>query len=241
VAHELNTPLGNVLTVATALHARTEEFSSRLTSGEGLKRSELTDFTAGCLDAATIVERNAQRASNLIGSFKEVAVDQTSTRRRSFDLAVVVGEILTALLPTLRRTAHTVSVEVPDGIVLDSYPGPLEQILSNLILNSLLHGFESIAQGRIIISASSDGERITLHYRDDGSGMHASIAQQAFDPFFTTKLGKGGSGLGLYIVYNLTTAVLGGDISLHSEPDKGVEFKLVLPIVAPRLTESDDG
>lgn len=240
VAHELNTPLGNVLTVATALHARTEEFSSRLTSGEGLKRSELTDFTAGCLDAATIVERNAQRASNLIGSFKEVAVDQTSTRRRSFDLAVVVGEILTALLPTLRRTAHTISVEVPDGIVLDSYPGPLEQILSNLILNSLLHGFESIAQGRIIISASSDGERITLHYRDDGSGMHASIAQQAFDPFFTTKLGKGGSGLGLYIVYNLTTAVLGGDISLHSEPDKGVEFKLVLPIVAPRLTEPDD-
>lgn len=237
VAHELNTPLGNILTVATTLRARTEDFSALLTSGEGLRRSSITDFTKGCLDAATIVERNATRAADLIGSFKEVAVDQTSMRRRQFDLGEVIDEILSALQPTLRRTAHKVSVEVPSGIQLDSYPGPLEQVLSNLIMNSLLHGFEHTPQGNICIQATASASQVVLHYTDDGSGMNKSVIQQAFDPFFTTKLGKGGSGLGLYIVYNLVTAVLGGTITLRSKPEAGVEFELVLPVAAPRMAE----
>jgi PAS domain S-box-containing protein len=237
VAHELNTPLGNVITVATSLRARTEEFATLLASGEGLRRSSITDFTRGCLDAAAIVERNATRAGDLIGSFKEVAVDQTSMRRRQFDLGEVIREILSALHPTLRRTAHEIDVEVSTGIMLDSYPGPLEQVLSNLIMNSLLHGFEHTPAGRITIRADEGEENVRLHYSDNGSGMTGSIAQQAFDPFFTTKLGKGGSGLGLYIVYNLVSAVLGGSIRLDSEPGKGVAFEMVLPKVAPRLVE----
>lgn len=240
VAHELNTPLGNVITVATSLRARTEEFAALLASGEGLRRSSITDFTQACLDAAAIVERNASRAGDLIGNFKAVAVDQTSTRRRHFDLAEVIREILSALHPTLRRTRHELSVDVPAGILLDSYPGPLEQVLSNMIMNSLLHGFEHTPAGRISISAEAGEDSVTLHYIDNGGGMSSNVAQQAFDPFFTTKLGKGGSGLGLYIVYNLVTAVLGGSIVLRSAPGEGVDFEMVLPKVAPHFVEQGE-
>lgn len=240
VAHELNTPLGNVLTVTTTLCARTEDFSVMLNSGDGLRRSSITNFTQSCLDAAAIIERNALRAADLIGSFKEVAVDQTSMRRRRFDLGEVIGEILSAMQPTLRRTAHTVRVEVPAGIQLDSYPGPLEQVISNLIMNSLLHGFEHTPEGNIHIEARLVEGMVTLRYTDNGGGMNDSVAQQAFDPFFTTKLGKGGSGLGLYIVYNLVTAVLGGSISLRSKPEAGVEFELLLPQEAPCMAEPEE-
>ncbi|MBI2308357.1 MAG: PAS domain S-box protein [Rhodocyclales bacterium] len=240
VAHELNTPLGNVLTVATTLRDRTEEFVAALSGSEGLRRSTINDYTSGCLEAARIVERNAQRAADLIGNFKEVAVDQTSTRRRRFDLREVVDELLATLQPTLRKTAHEISVEVPPGIMLDSYPGPLEQILGNLIMNSLLHGFEHVAEGRIKLTAEAGDDEVRLRYSDNGSGMSDETVQQAFDPFFTTKLGKGGSGLGLYIVYNLTTAVLGGSITLHSAAGEGAQFDLVLPKTAPCLTEQGE-
>jgi signal transduction histidine kinase len=240
-AHELNTPLGNVLTVATTLRDRSEEFAATVAEGASLRRSTINDFTAACQEAACIVERNAQRAAGLIGNFKEVAVDQTSTRRRQFDLREVVEELLSTLQPTLRRTNHRIVVHVPPGIVLDSYPGPLEQILGNLVMNSLLHGFEHIAAGRIALDAEDAGDSVRLRYTDDGCGMDAATAQQAFDPFFTTKLGKGGSGLGLYIVYNLATAVLGGGIVLHSRPGEGVDFLLTLPKTAPQLSEPKDG
>lgn len=237
IAHELNTPLGNVLTVATTLRDRSEEFAATVAGGEGLRRSTINDYTGGCLEAARIVERNARRAAELIGNFKEVAVDQTSARRRRFDLRAVIDELLSTLQPTLRRTAHRIDVQVAPGIMLDSYPGPLEQILGNLIMNSLLHGFEHVAAGVIVIHAEGGEDEVRLRYTDNGCGMSDEIAQQAFDPFFTTKLGKGGSGLGLYIAYNLTTAVLGGSIALRSETGEGVDFELVLPKSAPWLAE----
>jgi len=240
IAHELNTPLGNVLTVATTLRDRTDEFAALIASGDGLRRSTINGYTGACLEAARIVERNAQRAADLIGNFKEVAVDQTSTRRRRFDLRTVVDELLATLQPTLRRTTHTVRVDVAPGIELDSYPGPFEQIVGNLIMNSLLHGFENVETGEIVISAEADVDHVRVHYRDNGCGMSEDTAHRAFNPFFTTKLGKGGSGLGLYIVYNLTTAVLGGDISLHSDAGHGVRFDLELPRVAPQLSEQGD-
>jgi len=240
VAHELNTPLGNVLTVATTLRDRTEEFAATVTGGGALRRSTVNDYTAACLDAAHIVERNAQRAADLIGNFKEVAVDQTSTRRRRFDLRAIIDELLSTLQPTLRRTSHQLHVEVPAGIELDSYPGPLEQIIGNLVMNSLLHGFEGVPAGEIEIAAAVDGEHVRLVYRDNGCGMSAEVAHQAFNPFFTTKLGKGGSGLGLYIVYNLTTAVLGGEITLDSDTGRGTRFELHLPRNAPHLSEQGE-
>lgn len=240
VAHELNTPLGNVLTVATTLRERAHAFQAEVERGEGLRRSTVRDFVDGSLDATALIERNAQRAGDLIGNFKQVAVDQTSTRRRTFGLREVFEETLSTLRPALRGTAHEVQLEIGDDIVLDSFPGPLEQIISNLVMNSLLHGFEARDHGHIRIRAERVGDAVRLDYVDDGHGMNATVVQQAFDPFFTTKLGRGGSGLGLYIVYNLTTAVLGGTVSLVSEPGQGARFEFTLPLVAPRLSDRGD-
>lgn len=233
VAHELNTPLGNSLMVASAMAGRIDEFAQLLAEG-ALRKQALLDFVEYCRNAATLLQRNSQRAAGLIGNFKEVAVDQTSMRRRSFDLRQAIDEVLSTLEPKLKHTAHRLEVDVPTGIVLESYPGPIEQIIANLVANSLLHGFDGIAAGTIRIAAEQTaGGQVALRYADDGVGINAADARKVFDPFFTTKLGSGGSGLGLYIVYNLTTGVLGGSIKLSSEPGRGVLFELLLPLVAP--------
>ncbi|MFZ2852990.1 MAG: ATP-binding protein [Rhodocyclaceae bacterium] len=233
VAHELNTPLGNSLMVASALAGKVDEFASQVASST-LRKQALLDFVDQCRNAAALLQRNSQRAADLIGNFKQVAVDQTSMRRRSFDLRQALDEVLSALQPKLRHTRHGLQVSVPPGIVLDSYPGPIEQIITNLFANSLLHGFAGDTAGTIRIGAEVlAGEQVALTYSDDGVGISESVAKRVFDPFFTTKLGSGGSGLGLYIVYNLTTAVLGGSIKLSSAPGQGARFELLLPLVAP--------
>lgn len=232
-AHELNTPLGNSLMVASTLSTRIDEFADQLTAG-ALRKQVLLDFVEQSRQAAALLQRNSQRAADLIGNFKEVAVDQTSMRRRSFDLRQALDEVLSALQPKLRHTGHHLEVKVAPGIVLESYPGPIEQIITNLLANSLLHGFEGIAAGTIRIDAEVLADaRVALTYADDGVGIDKADAKRIFDPFYTTKLGSGGSGLGLYIVYNLTTGVLGGTIKLSSTPGQGVRFELLLPLVAP--------
>lgn len=233
VAHELNTPLGNSLTVASAFGGMVNEFAQQVESGM-LRKQTLLAFVDQCRNAAALLQRSSQRAADLIGNFKQVAVDQTSMRRRRFDLRQALDEVLSALQPKLRHTPHRLQVSVPPGIILDSYPGPIEQIISNLLSNSLLHGFTDALAGTIEIGAEAvAGDRVALSYSDNGVGISESIAKRVFDPFFTTRLGSGGSGLGLYIVYNLTTAVLGGSISLSSQPGQGVRFEILLPLVAP--------
>ncbi len=234
VAHELNTPLGNSLTVASTLKEHVQAFARLVESGEALRRNALLDFIAHCRDAADLVEKNSRRAADLIGNFKQVAVDQTSVRRRSFDLRQALDEVLSTLQPKLKHTGHRLEVAVERGIVLDSFPGPLEQIVTNLVTNSLLHAFEGIEAGVIRIEAAPTGDdRVALTYTDDGVGIPQALAKRVFDPFFTTKLGGGGSGLGLYIVFNLVTAVLGGTITLSGRPGRGARFDMLLPRVAP--------
>jgi signal transduction histidine kinase len=226
--------------VASAMAERVEEFARLL--GEGaLRKQALLEFVDYCRNAAALLQRNSQRAAGLIGNFKEVAVDQTSMRRRRFDLRQAIDEVLSALHPKLKCTRHQLEVDVPTGIVLESYPGPIEQIIANLLANSLLHGFDGIDAGTIRIAAKTvaDGQ-VVLTYTDDGVGIGAADAKRVFDPFFTTKLGSGGSGLGLYIVYNLTTAVLGGHVTLASAPGQGVRFELRLPLVAPDNPIAED-
>ncbi|EEG08536.1 sensor histidine kinase [Pseudogulbenkiania ferrooxidans] len=232
VAHELNTPLGIGVTVASSLKAMIDPLLAQVAAGT-LRKQALLDFLARSGEAVALLENNLQRATNLIGTFKEVAVDQTSMRRRRFDLRQAIDEVLMTLRPKLKHTAHRLDVTVATGITLDSYPGPIEQIISNLVTNTLLHGFEGIDSGTIRIEAKPDQDQVTLAYSDDGIGMNEATAKHAFDPFFTTKLGMGGSGLGLYIVYNLATAVLGGSISVSSAPGQGARFELVLPLTAP--------
>lgn len=232
VAHELNTPLGNARTVASTLHEHVAQLRAGI-SQNGVKRSTLEGFLAASDEAAEMLERNLARAAELIGNFKQVAVDQTSMRRRRFDLRHVCEEVLSTLQPKLRRHPCRVVLDMADGILLDSYPGPLEQVLTNFMLNSLIHGFAGRDSGEMRIAAHVAGSSVRIDYSDDGHGMNETSAARAFDPFFTTRLGQGGSGLGLYIVHNLVTGALGGTIALVTAPGAGVCFTLQLPLVAP--------
>ena len=236
VAHELNTPVGNAMMVASSLHDRTREFDKRLRDGE-LRRSTLERFVADSLEATELVQRSLHRASDLVQSFKQVAVDQSSERRRSFQLREVVQEVVDTLRPNLRRLPVHIEVDIPPDLVLDSFPGPLGQVVINLVMNSMLHAFEDRSHGSITIrGARVDEAQVELVCADDGVGMSADVLGRVFDPFFTTKLGRGGTGLGLSIVYQLATQVLCGQISVRSTPGEGTAFTLRLPLAVPQAT-----
>ncbi|MET0266328.1 MAG: CHASE domain-containing protein [Duganella sp.] len=238
VAHELNTPIGNSLLTASALRDMVREVEQRLATDGGLKRSALDAHLAEAGRACDIMNSSLTRAADLITSFKQVAVDQASGQRRRFFLADVVGDTLATYAAQLRRRGCVTSVDVPADLELDSYPGSLSQVLSNLIGNALLHGFDGRETGMIAISARrAAGEQLTLLFSDDGVGMHGATLHKIFDPFFTTKLGQGGSGLGMNIVYNIVTGVLRGTIQVESSPGGGTRVTLVLPLkpAAPEL------
>ncbi len=216
-----------------------EEFDHTLSSGQ-LRKSELVSFVQSCTEAAALVQRNAQRAAELISNFKQVAVDTASTRRRSFNLRQTVEEVLSTLRPQLKHTPHRIELDMPETLVLESYPGPLEQILTNLVTNSLAHAFGQTAKGEIRISASQrDGQTIELVFEDNGSGIPPQLRKRVFDPFYTTRLGQGGSGLGLYIVYSLVHGVLGGRLTLTSAPSGGARFEIELPCIAPHPQQTE--
>ncbi len=236
VAHELNTPLGNAVTVGSALATRVSAFARRAEEG-GLLRAELAAFIDGVTEAAVLLEKNLSRAHGLITSFKQVAIDQTSMRRRRFDLRDTVQEVLATLSHQLRASGCQTLAVIPAGISLDSYPGPLQQVLTNLIDNSLKHAFEGRDGGAIQLRAHCEDESVRIVFEDDGCGMSSAVARRVFEPFFTTRLGHGGSGLGLYLAYNLVTAVLGGSIELV-EFSRGARFELVLPLQAPEADGS---
>ncbi|MBE2260134.1 MAG: PAS domain S-box protein [Rhodobacteraceae bacterium] len=233
VAHELNTPLGNARVVASLLSEQFREFSDAVESGS-LRRSQVDTLLGRGREAVDLLERNTARAAELIGHFKQVAVDQSSARRRSFDLRQTVEEMLVTLRPSFKSTRHRIELAIAAGLELDSYPGPLEQVIANLVGNSLVHGFAGIDEGRIEIEAHAlDDDRVVLRYSDNGVGIAEATLNRIFEPFFTTRLGQGGSGLGLYIVYNLVNAVLGGTIEVESAPSAGTTFTLTLPRSAP--------
>lgn len=233
VAHELNTPVGNALMVASTLTDQQHQFEQSL--DHGLSRSALTQFLLSVRDSSDILDRNLRRTADLINSFKQVAVDQTSEQRRSFDLREVAHEVLVTLSPSLRKSTHALLSDIPPDIRLDSFPGPLEQVLMNLTNNALRHGFEGRSNGQMRLRAELLHEGwVRLRFSDDGVGISEKNLQKIFDPFFTTKLGQGGSGLGLSIAYNIVTGMLGGKIDVHSELGRGSEFVIDLPLTAPR-------
>ncbi|CAN7703160.1 CHASE domain-containing protein [Pseudoduganella sp. LjRoot289] len=241
IAHELNTPIGNSLLTATALSDMVNEFEQKLGDG-GIKKSALDAHLRDARTACAIIAGSLGRAAELITSFKQVAVDQTSGQRRHFQLAGVVRDVLATYAAQLRRASCEVVLAVPEALEFDSYPGSVSQVLSNLINNAMLHAFEGRSSGTIRIQAEAlDGERVQFEFRDDGVGMSARTLHQIFDPFFTTKMGQGGSGLGMNIVYNIVTGVLRGTIAIQSEPGQGTVVILVLPLAAPgREGEGED-
>jgi PAS domain S-box-containing protein len=236
VAHELNTPLGNVMTVVTTLSDHLAMLRVDV-EGNRLRRSQLSEFVQTCSEACAILERNTRRAAELVTSFKQVAVDQASSRRRLFKLTDALQETLSTLAPLYKHKPVTVSTEVSEELQLDSFPGPLEQVITNLLGNAVTHALGEREHLQINIAASAihwQGQpAMLLTISDDGLGMSGDVLHRAFEPFFTTRLGLGGSGLGLYVVYNLVTALLGGQIKLESQLGQGSRFVLHIPLTAP--------
>ena len=236
VSHELNTPIGNSLMLASTLYDHRIEFERKM--AEGLRRSDLVEFLQDLTEGFNSLMGSLHRAADLVGSFKELAVDQTSSRRRCFELRDIVQETRMAQASDLRRAGVSFHNEVPPGIKMDSFPGPLGQVLGNLITNAIKHGFEHISQGEIRITASQPNPSlVTIHFSDNGCGIPSDNLSKIFDPFFTTKLGQGGSGLGLHIVFNLVTEMLGGAIRVESTEGKGTDFFITLPLDAPKTPE----
>lgn len=232
VAHELNTPVGNAMLTADAINTIAHEFAdARITGSVG---PSLDDLLATCLDGANLIQRNLDRASRLINSLKAVSADRFSERRRRINLRETVGDVIATMSPTLARAPYSLLVDIEADLVLESYPGYLEQILENLIQNAVIHGFDGAASGVITLSAQrvSSGY-VALDVADDGKGIAAENMTRIFDPFFTTRLGQGGSGLGLHMAYNLATGILGGNICVVSVLGAGARFTLTLPLVAP--------
>lgn len=233
VAHELNTPIGNALVVATSLEALVRDLRARVDSGS-LKRSDFTKFTEDCTGATEILVRCLASARELISSFKQVAADQSSEQRRTFDLLTTARDVVEMNLPSLRRLDYRFVVDGDEGICMDSYPGAFGRIVTNLVQNAVVHGFDGRESGRVDVVVRAEGEFLaSLEVSDDGRGIPPDALAHIFDAFYTTKLGRGGSGLGLQIVFNLVSNVLGGRIDVRANPVRGVTFRVVLPRVAP--------
>jgi len=238
VAHEVNNPIGISLTVASSFARRTEAFEAELKSGNGLRRSQLDEFVRTSRDAAQQLVGNLHRAGELIQSFKQVAVDRSHAERRPFNLGEATDQIIASLRPALKKAAIALSVEVPENLVIDGYPGSYGQILTNLFLNAANHAFPDGRSGTITVSARPRGnDDVELIFADNGVGMTPDVQRQAFDPFFTTRRNEGGTGLGLHIVYNLVTQQLGGRMMLDSRPGQGTTFRIIMPKNANKTAE----
>jgi signal transduction histidine kinase len=233
VAHELNTPIGNSLLIASTMQAKTAEIEKAM-NGPGLRRSELAAYVADSQKASALVMRGLTSAADLVNSFKQVAVDRTTEQRRNFNLQQVCHEIIATMMNRVRAANHSIEMKVPATIAMDSYPGPFGQVITNFINNALLHAFAPDTSGRMLLSAATPAEgRVLVEFRDNGGGIPGEHLGRIFDPFFTTKLGQGGSGLGLSISYNIVTSLLGGQIAVVSSAHDGTCFTLDLPLTAP--------
>jgi DNA-binding LacI/PurR family transcriptional regulator/signal transduction histidine kinase len=239
VSHELNTPIGIGVTVVSTLQEHLAQLKRDIGSG-GIRRSAMTQYLDGTGMGLDVLTRSLDSARSLVESFKQVAMDQSSDQRRRFDLERTLQDVVITLGPMYKSTPHKLHVELTPGIAMDSYPGPLGQVITNLVANALLHAFEGRAVGNMWLTTrllSSDW--IEILFRDDGVGIAREHRARVFDPFFTTKLGQGGSGLGLNIVYNLVTVALGGRIHLVSELGKGAAMVMQLPMSPPRTLPKD--
>jgi signal transduction histidine kinase len=233
VAHEISSPIGTSLTVASTLAHRSADFTDQIASGQ-MRRAQLAEFASGCSGAAEQLVANLQRAGGLIQSFKQVAIDRSSDDRRAFDLKLATEQVIASVRSRVLKSQSSLAIEVPSEIIMDSFPGPYGQVLTNLIFNAVTHGFADRPGGHMLIRAHRLGmDQVEITFSDDGIGIPEAVQRRVFDPFFTTRRAEGRTGLGLYIVHNLVTQQLGGRITLVSAPGKGTTICLTLPLLAP--------
>jgi len=229
VAHEVNTPIGLGVTSSSLLYDKLTEIKQAF-ENKTLKSSQLKKFLNDGDENLNIIMRNLARAADLITSFKKVAVDQSSSEDRRFNFKGLIDEVILTLQPQLKNTRYKIDIDCPENLIITSKPGPINQILVNLIINSIIHGFDNQGQGTITIAVMDLNNQLYINYQDNGKGINSEIKNKIFEPFITTKRGSGGSGLGMHLVYNLITQALNGTISFESEPNNGVVFDINFPI-----------
>ncbi|MPY23027.1 sodium:proline symporter [Shewanella psychropiezotolerans] len=228
IAHEINTPIGVCVTAASHLHDEVVGLKKMFAAGE-LSEEEFQGFMLTCTESMDIILKNNARASKLIQSFKRVAVDQSSEQVREFGLKEYLGEILMSLRPTLKKEPHKIQVICPDKLICNTYPGVISQVVTNLIMNSLLHAFKPEQVGKVTIEVTGSEGNILMNYSDDGVGLDEDGEKNLFDPFYTTKRNQGGSGLGTHLVYNLVTQKLKGEVDVETSPGKGLCYHIRFP------------
>ncbi|RKF19975.1 hypothetical protein DBZ36_05860 [Alginatibacterium sediminis] len=231
ISHEINTPIGIGVTAASNMDEELTAITNKLADGT-MKKSDLDEFFHHTQESTTILMKNLKRASDLIASFKQVAVDQSSDSSRTINLHNYINEAILSIKPQLSKTQIVVSNTIDTTIDIYTNPGALYQVFVNLIQNSLIHGFNAQQPGKITISGNRVRNHIQLNYRDTGVGISEEIQTKIFDPFFTTRMGEGGSGLGLSIVYNLVKTTLNGTIEVIDEEWSGAHFEITLPIIS---------
>lgn len=239
VAHEMGTPIGNAVTIASTLSEQVKEFGAEVAAGQ-LRRSRLDAFLGDVRDGTAIMLRGLERAAQLVRHFKQVAVDQTSEKRRTFQLTDVIHDVVVSVQPQFRHANVVLRTEPGSTAQLDSYPGLVEQVLLNLITNARIHGFNmdsTVGGGEVeVLTRDLPSNKVEITVRDTGKGIDAATLKRIFEPFFTTQLGSGGSGLGLSIVFNIVTGILGGTIRAESTPGQGTAMIVCLPLSAPADT-----
>ncbi|WP_448556253.1 sensor histidine kinase [Thalassotalea montiporae] len=225
VSHEINTPIGVSITSTSYLSDLLNKLKRDVDEQVITKRS-MDDFLLNAEQSINLLLNNLSRASDLIASYKQVAVDQTSDKIRPINMAQYVDEVIQSLHPKLKKTTHRVKVNCPGNIDVHVHAGAISQIFTNLIINSIIHGFDGLNRGEIQIDISYQQERIYIDYRDNGHGVKPEALPYLFEPFYTTKSSEGGTGLGTHIVHSLVTDTLNGVIRAESEPDQGLAFHI---------------
>lgn len=231
VAHEINTPVGIGVTAASNLDFKAKEFARKVESGQ-VRKTDFDGFVKNALESSDIILINLKRAAELIQSFKKVAVDQSYDELRPVNLYSYIEEVLFSLSPQFKTYNIHIAVEGNKDFEFATYPSGLSQIIINLTMNTLVHAFDEGQTGEIKIRFAPEGEKLKLIFSDNGKGIKPDILPKIFDPFFTTNRSKGGSGLGLNIVYNLVSNKMKGAIRAESELGKGTTFFIELPITA---------
>ncbi len=230
IAHDINTPIGIGVTALSRLVEDIEKFET-VYNDKTMSRSDLEVFLNSCNTSTSLTQSNLERAAELVQSFKQVAIDQTSEDKRKFKLKKYLDDIIVSLHPKLKKAGHNIDVRCDDELELNSFPGFISQIVTNLVLNSVLHAYDDNESGNISIEAEIlDDNTLSLVYTDDGKGMAEEIQSKIFEPFFTTKRSQGGSGLGLHIVYNIVNQKLNGAIKCESHIGKGTKFVITFPL-----------
>jgi len=228
VAHEISTPIGIGITASSSLVDKTKQFAD-LFKADKMKRSDLQNYLQYAYKTGKLILRNLQRTGDLVQSFKQVSANQASEQRRQFKLKCYLQNVIRSLEPKLEAKSVRIEIDCDEELELNSYPGIFAQIVTNFVINSLIHGFRDENEGQIKITAEIQDDNLYLQYQDNGRGISEDILPKIFDPFFTTDR-QVGTGLGMHIVYNIITHKLKGSITCESEAGNGVLFRITTPL-----------